>query len=321
MAFTALEQYDLNIGRVRLVTNDMNGIFRVDTVDGQKYILKVTDPSGCHGLEEVRSEMMWLAALRRDTTLGVPQPLTTREGQLATTVEVSGVPEPRHCIIFTWVPGADLADRLTPENMRRFGAFAALLHEHAKTFQPPDGFRVRTLAKIFYYANPDFPFVEPFVLFDEAHRDLFPADRLEIYRRAVDLIQDAHNRLYVDPRGLRVVHNDLHPWNVKVYRGKVYALDFEDLAWGYPVQDIATTFYYLQGEEQEDELCAAFREGYTRHSEWPEQYPGQIETFIASRALMLTNYVVCSEDPTYKAIAPDYVARAERRLQELLNRN
>jgi Ser/Thr protein kinase RdoA (MazF antagonist) len=137
----------------------------------------------------------------------------------------------------------------------------------------------------------------------------------------VDVIQEAHDRLYADPRGLRVVHNDLHPWNVKVYRGKVYALDFEDLAWGYPVQDIATIFYYLQGEEQENTLCAAFREGYIRHSKWPEQYPGQIDTFIASRGLMLTNYVVCSEDPGYKAIAPDYVTRAERRLQEFLDRN
>ena len=93
MALAALEHYDLAVRRVRLVTNEMNGIFRVDTMDGQKYILRVTDPSGCHDLEEIRSEMMWLAALRRDTDLGVPEPLTTRDGALVTTVEVPGVPE------------------------------------------------------------------------------------------------------------------------------------------------------------------------------------------------------------------------------------
>ena len=72
---------------------------------------------------------MWLAALRHDTGLGVPKPLTTRHGALVTTVEMSGVPEARHCIVFSWVPGADLADRLWAENVYKLGELAALLHK------------------------------------------------------------------------------------------------------------------------------------------------------------------------------------------------
>ncbi len=102
VALAALERYDLNVTRVRLVTNDFNGIFRLDTHDGQKSILRVCLPEGGHSLAEIRSEMMWLAALRRDTELGVPKPLATAEGELVTTLEV---------------PGPDLADRLTPENV------------------------------------------------------------------------------------------------------------------------------------------------------------------------------------------------------------
>ena len=57
MALQALERYDLELRRVRLLTNDMNGIFRVDTADGQKCIVRVTMPEGGHALEEIRSEM------------------------------------------------------------------------------------------------------------------------------------------------------------------------------------------------------------------------------------------------------------------------
>jgi Ser/Thr protein kinase RdoA (MazF antagonist) len=319
LALVALERYDLDVKRVRLVTNETNGIFRVDTPDGQKVILRVSDPKGCHALDEIRSEMMWLAALRRDTDLGVPQPLATRTGALVTTVETTGVPEPRHCVVFSWLPGSDLADRFTPENAYRFGAFSALLHDHAASFTPPPGFRVRTLDRVFPYTDSSFPFVEPVVLFDAANQDLLPPQRRQVFQRATARVQAALDELYADETGLRVTHNDLHQWNVKVHRGKLYGFDFEDLAWGYPVQDVATTLYYIEGLDHKDELIEAFRRGYTSHSEWPERHPGQIATFMRGRNLMLVNYVLCAQDLDYRQMAPRYLARAERRLQEFLD--
>ena len=44
LALNALQSYDLDVARLRLVTNEFNGIFRVDTTDGQKFILRVTLP-------------------------------------------------------------------------------------------------------------------------------------------------------------------------------------------------------------------------------------------------------------------------------------
>ena len=46
LAWNALQQYDLDVARLRLVTNDLNGIFRLDTSRGEKYILRVTLPEG-----------------------------------------------------------------------------------------------------------------------------------------------------------------------------------------------------------------------------------------------------------------------------------
>jgi Ser/Thr protein kinase RdoA (MazF antagonist) len=44
----------------------------------------------------------------------VPRPLPARDGRLVMIAGAAGVPEPRLCILFTWVPGTDLADHLTP---------------------------------------------------------------------------------------------------------------------------------------------------------------------------------------------------------------
>lgn len=313
MALAALERYDLDVRRVRLLTNDLNGIFRVDTAEGDKFILRISVAGpGAHTLEQIRSEMMWLAALRRDTDLSVPEPLPTRTGELVTTVEVEGVPEPRHCVIFGWVPGPDLADRLTPDNVARLGEFAARLHEHAATFRPPDGFQIYTFDKVF-------PFNEPVVIFEEAHRDLFPPSRQEIFRRAIDRVQREIDKLHADPSELRVIHNDLHQWNTKVYRGRISALDFEDMMLGHPVQDIAATLYYHRWEPGYPVMRDAYVRGYTRHSEWPEQHPGQIEALFAGQAVILANYIVHDQNPEWRQKAPSFIEVMEGRIRVFLD--
>ncbi len=63
MALKALESYDFKPTQVSLITNETNGIFRVDTEDRQKVILRITTPRGCHCLDEIRSEMNWLETI------------------------------------------------------------------------------------------------------------------------------------------------------------------------------------------------------------------------------------------------------------------
>lgn len=311
MAIAALERYDLDVRRVRLVTNDFNGIYRLDTADGNKHILRVCLPEGGHSLEEIRSEMIWLAALHRDTDLGVPQPLPTRDGALVTTVEIPGVPQARHCVVFGWMPGLDLAERLTPENLARMGQLAARLHDHAGVFVPPDEFWLKSKDKVC-------PFGEPVVLFEDAYRDLYPEGDRPLFQAAMERVQGTIDQLFAGEQRPRVIHNDLHQWNVKVCRGRSYALDFEDLMWGFPVQDIAVSFYHLLGNEQVPDFREAFRQGYTRHRDWPEQAEGQIDTLIAGRGLMLANFVLQDPHPEWRQQAPAFVERTGTLLHSLL---
>ncbi len=75
LALAALADYDLELKSVRLITNMFNGIFRVDAADGRKFVIRVCRPTETEGgLPRLRSEVMWLAALRRDilTCQGAP---------------------------------------------------------------------------------------------------------------------------------------------------------------------------------------------------------------------------------------------------------
>lgn len=309
LALSALEQYDLPATRVRLITNDFNGIFMVYTAAGERYVLRVTLPEG-HDRDAVYAEMAWLDALSRETNLSVPRPLAARNGDLFVQAGCESVPEPRFCAIFHWLPGVNLGDRLAPDNVCKMGELSARLHAHAATFQPPSGLHTLRFDKVF-------PFPEPIVLFDDAYQSFFPPGRRAVFEQAIAWVQEAIERLQASGEPMRLIHDDLHQQNVLVHRGVLSPIDFEDTMWGWPVQDIAATLYYFPASGFQ-ELRAAFQQGYTRRSPWPERYPGEIDAFIAARAVGLSNFILQDPNPDWRIQAADFISKNEDLLRMLL---
>lgn len=293
-ALTALQHYNLDVRRLRLVTNHLNTIFRVDTHDGQTYLLRISHPTW-RTPNDMRLELAWLQALARDTDIGAPVPQPTRARDLMVAV-IAGVPEIRRAAVFTWLPGRDLVHYLSEANGYKLGVLAARLHAHAATFQPPPDLPRRRMDSIYARGEPDALFGP------DTSGEIFTLESRLIFARMQDRVQAAFADLYADPTSLRVIHNDLHQENVKVWRGRLRPLDFEDAIWGYPVQDIAMTFgdllFFTELSSSEYQAVrAAFQRGYTSHSPWPETYSGQIDTFIAGRQLWRANWVARFEQP------------------------
>jgi Ser/Thr protein kinase RdoA (MazF antagonist) len=310
LAGVALADYDLDVTRIRLITNHFNGIFRVDTADGEKYVLRICRAYETpNGLPKLRSEAHWLAALRRETDIPAPEPLTTRDGKYATTVQAPEVPEPRHCVLFTWLPGRDVGDDLSPQTLAKLGALMARLHVHAASWTPPDDFDITAY-------DTAFP-IDPLFMFDDAHVHLLPPERRAFFMETADRIQAAIDRLRDCGEPMRVLHADLHRWNVRMCRGAMSAFDFQELQWGWPAQDIGTSLYYYHGERDYPAIYAAFQRGYTQVAPWPEREPGEIDLFVAARGMMLANSLLMDEDPEWRAEAPDYFATTEDRMRAI----
>ncbi len=310
LAIKALASYDLDIARFRLITNDMNGIFRIDTTDGRRFVLRVTAPEGGHILDHVIAEMDWLAALARDTDLSVPRPFPTKDGSLVVAASADGVPEPRLCEIFSWVDGKNLVEDMSEANLAKLGELSARLYAHALTYRPLSNLSMLRFDRVF-------PFAEPVVLFEERFSTLFPPERKEIYQKAIDRAQESIDRLKASGEPMRIIHGDLHQWNVRIARGVLSPIDFEDVMLGWPAQDIATTFYYFLGDGF-PALRSAFQAGYTRHSPWPERHPGEIDSFIAARAVGLANLVLADPAIASKVNPAEFVERIEKRLRRLI---
>jgi Ser/Thr protein kinase RdoA (MazF antagonist) len=311
-ALVALGAYDLDIRSLRVLSTDTNGVFQVDGTDGNRYVLRVGRGGNIgHSVDQVRSETEWLAALAHDTDLRIPVPLVNLAGETVTQIEVAGVPDRRNCVLFKWLPGRLLDRHLTRGNLETYGALAASLHEYAASFQPSAGFSIVKYDRVF-------PFDEPVVLLDPDLSAFVSDERREVFVAAVERVQQAIDDLQ-DREPMRVMHGDLHRWNVLVDGEGLAAFDFEDLIWGWPVQDLAIALYYLEREDDYPDLRAAMRAGYELIRPWPDVTGQEIDTFIAGRALVLANDLELLEEPEYQKAAPEWMASFEARIRALLD--
>ncbi len=282
--------------RVVRIADHLNNLYRVDTVDGRRFALRISNPTWRSELE-LRSEVEWLLALDADTDVGAHVPLPNRSGEFITIVDRPDVPGLRRCVLFSWVPGVDLVRRLTKENVQAMGRLSAQLHAHGTIFKPTAPFTDRKLDKLF-------PRGERVVLDDPEYAHLFDGGQREVFDRARNLAEAELSRLYCGSGQPIVVHGDLHHENVKVDAGKLRPVDFEDIVWAFPVQDIALTFYDFRyfapaGSPGYDELIAWFEQGYRQESDWPAERPEQIDILHVARQFWVTNWVFLNDDPIH----------------------
>ncbi|MEK7477063.1 MAG: phosphotransferase [Candidatus Coatesbacteria bacterium] len=314
LARKALGAYPVAIKRVAFLANHSNHLFRVDAKDGGKYALRITSPIECHGIDEVRSEIAFLEFVRQHAGLRVPEPLRARNGRPVSAVRMPGTGESRPSVLFRWIAGTEVGSDITDETMHMLGACTASLHVHAMHFRPPRGFRIRKLDRVFTYSDKKFPMVEPIVLFDAAFGDEISPDQRRLFHRATRAVQRHLDAMFADRDGLRVLHNDLHFYNVRMCRGRMHLIDFEDLAWGYPIQDIATTFNELPHDGRRRGFIRSYMEGYATIAPWPRDAATHLDAMMAGRCLMLLNWRLANN------MGGSYQTTVERQLRKYLAR-
>ncbi len=311
-AQAAIARYELEVRRIRRIALESNATFRVETSTGECFALRVGVPGPiAHSIAEIRSEIAWLESLRDAPDVDVVVPVPNRTGDDVTVVDLAGLAEPLPCVLFEWIDGPLLDRRLTARNVERVGALAASLHRRGTRFRPPPGFAAVR------YDRP-FPFDEPVVLFDD--QSLVPPARRAVYRAALARVEAAIARLTDSGAPMRVLHGDLHSWNVKVTGGRVVAFDFEDLMWGWPVQDIATTLYYWSGRDDFQLLRSAFRQGYETVAPWPDATGDEVDTFIIGRSLVIANDAIQLIDSLAPGETEAILLRGQERIRLYLDR-
>lgn len=281
LASKALARYPIDFDRVDLISAATNFIYRARDVEGRLYALRLAAP-GWRTEDNLRAEIAWLGALAQDTDIPVPKIVEAFEGEPYVRLDDSRTSTERRAVLMTWLPGMLLAKRLNPRNVRKMGELFAKLHVHARRWSPPRDFP-RIGFTGFLGRN------EPDLLFDDRRVESLPThvrDVLKATRSCVDRAYEAKKR-----NRLCVIHCDLWHENVKIHRGELAPIDFEDTVLGYREHDIAMGLLDLAEDvsnEAYETYLQSFVEGYEGVAPYPES---DILPFQLGRILWQLNRV------------------------------
>jgi len=333
LAERAVTRYGLCDTTIDLLTHRENTTFRVtipqesrhnnDNLGGKngstKFVLRLYGPVAPNPAM-IRSELLWLAAIRRDTDLVVPEPVSAQDGSLLTQVSDEGIPEPRLCVLFHWVEGRFMNAGLTPASIEQVGTFLGRLHQHGEHFVPPADFVRPHLewTRVFgqgTVADPAFVAEKGNGLISQNEIALFKAIAEKVGAEMQTIPQNAANH------GL--IHGDFQQTNYLFHKGEVRMIDFAECGWGYYLFDIAKALsrFEIEGGHRRANpaMRDAFFKGYERIRPLRTLYEQHLQVFLAIRFMTTMNYLLRSANPYIRAEAPVWIPRFVNWLRRFLD--
>jgi Ser/Thr protein kinase RdoA (MazF antagonist) len=280
----ALAHFPVRPAALSLLAHAENVTFKVTDDAGELYTLRLHRPA-YHTLEELASERLWTRALV-DAGIHAPEPLSTRDGRPAVLINIAALGQRRYVSLSRWVVGDVLMpllnDSADPDWLlscfRQLGALVATMNNQSERWHPPAKFNRHALDADGLMGEQ--PFWGRFWERD----DLTTAER--------DLLINIRDRLHAQltaydrsPCRYGVIHADLHPGNVLVNDGTMTAIDFDDIAYGWYMYDLAVALHQCQHLSDFPSLYAAAIAGYCEVRPVSDEDLAMIPTFLMVRGV------------------------------------
>ena len=285
LATAALARYGLAADcPVTLVNNSENATYAVDLPEtGERRFLRI-HRTHYHSDYGIRSELLWMNALREATGLVTPEAIPGLDGDELQIVETPEMGEARRVVLFKEVRGVHPSEVDIAGPFRRLGAIAAAFHDHVMTWPRPGWFeRLTWNFETTVGDTPnwgrwqDAPGVTP------AHHD--------VLARAVELAREKLEAFGKAPERYNLTHADLRIDNFLVEDGEPRILDFDDSGFSWLLYDAATAVSFMEEQPDLETLLTNWVEGYREVRELPVEDVRMIPTFVQLRRIMIMGWI------------------------------
>jgi len=286
VAELALEQYDLPEAKLTYVHSEGNVIYRVDVQDPissklitepfvpNRYNLRILSTSNYEGIQ---GELTWLAALRNEAGLPVPEPVPTREGKLLIHIKTPGVPQGKYISIMRWVDGHHVGDTPTLRQARAWGKLVAQLHNFAATWVAPKDFERPTWDWDGQLGNGVLrtPVAELIKAMPEKYQQAFQTVSYEVKQ-----VMEAYGK---NPGTYGLIHADMYMENLLFKGDQPRLIDFEDCGFGFWMWDFGVIFSQWPWTDEFPRLRDSFFDGYNKVRTLPEEQFKHLDLFMAAQ--------------------------------------
>jgi Ser/Thr protein kinase RdoA (MazF antagonist) len=281
LARAALMHYALDKSTVTFLGHNAGVAYSVTVPDtGQRFLLKIAEPVGEGSGSEpthLRSTLLWLAALARETDLVVQEPVLNRKAEQLTAVSIDDLPYPFYCSLQRWVEGEHVQGDFTVTQTFLIGALLGTLHEHASHWP-----LAATL--------PAHDLDSSWMVNCEEHLrrvvdlGILPLTMWMIVAEACRYIRRVMEVLGRQPEVWGPIHGDLHHQNLLFRDGRALPIDFGPLCRAHFTYELGVTLYHVM-YQNDASVRRALLAGY--HSKRPHAalMPLEAEAFLCAAAL------------------------------------
>jgi Ser/Thr protein kinase RdoA (MazF antagonist) len=268
---------------------------------------------GYSSAEEIRSELAWINALRRDGVVETALPVPGRNGEpVQTLTSPSGRP-PRHAVAFERLPGKEPDSGVDAVRwFERLGELNARMHLHAKSWTLPAGFR-RKRWDVDAMVGPNG--------YWGSWRAAIGLDNsgIAVLEQALELINVRIERFGAGPDRFGLVHADLRLANLLVQGDHLRVIDFDDCGFSWFLYDFATAVSFIEHEPIVPELLQAWVCGYRKTARLSAGDVVEIPTFVVLRRILLCAWLAShAEIPLARQFGAAYTLGAVTMAEQFL---
>jgi Ser/Thr protein kinase RdoA (MazF antagonist) len=300
-----LAQYGLQAKAIENVNHSFNSSFKITTDQGDELALRINLGSG-KSTNEVLAEMQWLEQLSEEATVLAPVPLRTTTNELLISTRFEPLETETTAVLCKWIPGVEVGDEPTSEqlfalgqNMARLQIFAKNLSFEAPAFLPTIN---RTLMNTEDNLRP----AQPKQINDKLYGDIL---------KGLELSDEVYARLSKDQE-LLPIHADLHYGNAIQTVDQLAIIDFDDAGMGLPIQDLVISNYYIREDTEREKHLKA---GYASLLELPKISSEDYEILIMGRLIGLVSAVTYMTSAEIIEFIPTFLDRTQKRLDHFFS--
>jgi Ser/Thr protein kinase RdoA (MazF antagonist) len=298
---------------IKLLNYSENATWLIRPPHGEPRVLRINRP-GYHPRANILSELDWVLAIRRETPIITAEPLPALDGEYIQLIRHAGVPEARHCVLFSFVNGTEPDETNRAAAFELLGEVTAHLHKHVvawKPSRPVNRFRwdfENMLGPGGYWGRwQDGPGMTP-----EIEQQI---------NRLIPILRRRATALGYAPDRFGLIHADLRAANLLVQDNTVAVIDFDDCGTSWLIYDLASALSFIEAHPDVPAYIDAWLRGYSKIRSFSKEEIAEIDTFVLMRRLLLWAWTGTHADTVQaKTVIPGYAADTALLVERYLSR-
>lgn len=298
---------------VHLLNLSENATFALETGSGADLVLRVHRVGYCSA-EEIRSELAWITALRKDCVIETARPIPGQDGELVQRLKSPSGKPSRHAVAFERLGGVEPSPEADAVPwFERLGELTAKMHRHARGWRLPSGF----LRKRWDLDA----MIGPHGYWGPWRRAIgLDSSGTQVIEAALALVRRRLEAFGSGPGRFGLVHADLRLANLLTDGAHLRIIDFDDCGFSWFMYDFATAVSFIERDPHVPALLEAWILGYRRIAPLSPAEVEEIPTFIVLRRILLCAWLAShSEVALAGQLGAAYTAGSVAMAEELLH--